>query len=39
MPCIATIPVDQAIGEIQALYAQSQANQGYVPNHLADYPP
>jgi uncharacterized peroxidase-related enzyme len=34
MPFIATIPVDQATGEVQALYEQSQATRGFVPNHL-----
>jgi uncharacterized peroxidase-related enzyme len=33
MAFIGTIPVDQASGEVRALYERSQAELGYVPNH------
>ena len=32
MAFIDTIPVDQAVGDVQAMYAQSQRDFGYVPN-------
>lgn len=34
MAFISTIPVDQATGEVKALYEQTQATLGYVPNHM-----
>lgn len=33
MAFIETVPVDQATGEVRAMYARAQANLGYVPNY------
>ena len=33
MAFIGTIPLDQATGEVRAMYEQGQARFGYVPNH------
>jgi uncharacterized peroxidase-related enzyme len=33
MAFIGTVPVDQATGEVRAMYERSQARSGYVPNH------
>ena len=33
MAFIGTIPLDQATGEVRAMYERGQARFGYVPNH------
>jgi len=33
MAFIQTVPVDQATGEVRALYERTQASLGYVPNY------